>query len=270
VDPRRRGGGAAAVRPYYEGGGVTLYRGDALAVLQALPDASVDAVITDPPYSSGGAFRGDRMGTTAHKYAFFVDEVVNARPVFSGDNRDQRAFGYWCALWLGECRRVAKPGAPLVVFTDWRQLPTVTDVVQAGGWIWRGVAVWDKTPGIRPSKGRFRQQAEFLVWGSNGPMPVERGVGFLHGVFCFAPLHGKLHLAGKPLPLMRAITEICPPGGTVLDPFAGSGTTLQAAADTGRRAIGIEIEEGHCAVSASRLGQPALALVREASGRGWR
>jgi site-specific DNA-methyltransferase (adenine-specific) len=255
------------VKPYYEDGGVTLYQGDALAVLASLPDASVDAIVTDPPYSSGGAYRGDRMSDPTQKYVP-TKEVVNFHPGFTGDNRDQRSFGYWCALWLGECRRVAKPGAPLVVFTDWRQLPTVSDVVQAGGWVWRGIAVWDKTPGIRPSRGRFRQQAEFLVWGSNGPMPVERGVSDLDGVFCFAPFQGKLHIAGKPEPLMRSILDICETGGVVLDPFAGSGTTLKAAADTGRRAIGIEMDAHWCEVIAGRLATrtAALPLFEEAAG----
>lgn len=105
--------------------------GEALAVLRTLPDASADALICDMPYSSGGAFRGDRMASTDEKYVQY--ESQGRRPDFAGDNRDQRSFAYWCALWMSECLRIAKPGALGAVFTDWRQLPTTTDAFQAGG-----------------------------------------------------------------------------------------------------------------------------------------
>ena len=88
-----------------------LHQGEALAVLRSIPDASIDAILTDPPYSSGGFTRGDRTGTTATKYT--LTGTLVERPEFAGDNRDQRSFGYWCALWLSECLRVAKPGAPI-------------------------------------------------------------------------------------------------------------------------------------------------------------
>jgi site-specific DNA-methyltransferase (adenine-specific) len=70
-----------------------LNRGDALGVLRSMPTASVDAVITDPPYSSGGFTRGDRAGSTSTKYTLTGTQVE--RPEFAGDNRDQRSFGYW-------------------------------------------------------------------------------------------------------------------------------------------------------------------------------
>src|SRR5574337_1071851 len=103
--------------------GVQLHQGDCLDILRALPDASVDAVITDPPYSSGGQFRGDRVQDVHTKYVQTGSESI-ALAGFSGDNRDQRSFGYWCALWLSECLRITKPGGACLLFTDWRQLPT--------------------------------------------------------------------------------------------------------------------------------------------------
>lgn len=72
--------------------------------------------------------------------------------------------------------------APVCMFIDWRQLPAATDALQWAGWIWRGTAVWDKG-NSRPQKGRFRQQAEYIVWGSNGDMPISRPVPCLPGVF---------------------------------------------------------------------------------------
>src|SRR5207245_2768302 len=189
-----------------------LHHGEALAFLRTLPDASADAVITDPPYSSGGQYRGDRQGSTRQKYVPNKTKMV--RPDFSGDNRDQRSYQFWSSLWLSECLRIAKPGAPICIFSDWRQLPTTTDAVQAGGWIWRGIAVWDKTTGCRPTLGRFASQAEYVVWGSKGPMPFKRDVPALPGVFSFAVKPSeKHHMTGKPPALMRELVRISADGG---------------------------------------------------------
>lgn len=225
--------------------------GEALALLASLPDQSIDAVITDPPYSSGGMVRGDRMGSTDNKYT--GTEHRGVRPDFVGDNRDQRGWAYWCALWMSECLRVAKPGAPIVVFSDWRQLPMCTDAIQAGGWVWRGVAVWDKTEGSRPTLGRFRAQCEYLVWGSAGPMPLREDVGVLPGAFRhFVAQDDKHHQTGKPTVLMQQVVRICPRGGAILDPFAGSGTTGVAALLEGRRAILCERVAEYAEIARSR------------------
>lgn len=230
-----------------------LRMGDCLEVLKSLPSASVDAVITDPPYSSGGQFRSDRSLQPNQKYTQSSVKKENLRPEFSGDNRDQRAFAYWCALWLSECLRIAKPGAPIVCFTDWRQLPTTTDAIQAGGWVWRGIAIWDK-PSFRPSMGRFGNSAEYMVWGSNGPMPQSQEVGCLPGTYRVSLKQSdKHHVTGKPTDLMRQICRICPPGGVVLDPFMGSGSTGVAALLEGRGFIGIEREETYFEIARSRL-----------------
>jgi hypothetical protein len=77
-----------------------LHHGDALAVLRSMPDASVDAVITeDPPYSSGGFTRGTGRSRRRPKCTMNGTKMERAR--VSGDNRHQRSFAYWCALWLG-------------------------------------------------------------------------------------------------------------------------------------------------------------------------
>lgn len=248
------------MRPYYEEDGVTIYHGEALSVLRSLPDQFIGAVVTDPPYSSGGAMRSDRMQAPSVKYV--GSDVETWRPEFSGDNRDQRSFEYWCVLWLSECLRVASPGALLCVFTDWRQLPVTTDAVQGGGWVWRGIVPWDKTEGSRPRLGGFRSQAEYVVWGSAGPMgdPWE-GAPAQPGVFRFPVLQSdKHHTTGKPTELMQELAKVCPPDLPVLDPFMGSGTTLVAARNLGRRAIGIETQEQYCSIAAERLRQGVLDL----------
>jgi site-specific DNA-methyltransferase (adenine-specific) len=241
--------------------GWVLHHGDCLEVLRTLPEGSVDAVITDPPYSSGGLFRGDRAKDIHEKYTHGGAKTVR-RPAFAGDTRDQRGWSYWCALWLSECLRITRPGAPICLFSDWRQLPAATDALQAGGWIWRGIAVWDKTPAARPQKGRFTAQAEYIIWGSNGPMPIERDVGVLPGVFRHAVRQvDKHHATGKPTPLMADVIRIVPPDGTILDPFAGSGSTGVAAVQGGYRFIGIEREESYVAIARARL--EAASVSRE-------
>jgi len=243
------------VQPVFIDSHISVFHGNALEVLRAIPSESVDAVITDPPYSSGGQFRGDRMQSTTAKYV--QSGQVLQFGDFAGDNRDQRAYHHWCALWLAECLRVTKPGGVCCLFTDWRQLPTTTDALQAGGWVWRGVAAWDKTEAARPMKGRYRNQCEFVVWGSRGGMKNEGPC--LPGVWrlCVGGSE-KFHIAGKPEELMAAIIQICPEGGTVLDPFCGSGSTLKACKETGRKAIGIEQETQWVKVTIERLAQGVL------------
>ncbi len=238
-----------------------LIQGDSLAMLRELPDNSVDAIITDPPYSSGGMFRSDRSAKTSTKYVQSGTEIERAE--FFGDNRDQRSWLAWCSLWLAECFRVAKNGAPCCIFIDWRMLPTATDALQAGGFIWRGIVDWDKGDGARPQKGRFKNQCEYLVWGSKGEMPMERGVGVLPGRFNVTVRQDdKFHMTGKPTALMQQVVKICEPGGVILDPFAGSGTTLVAALREGYRAIGIEMGADYYKVAHDRLEVPQEGLLQ--------
>jgi len=93
-----------------------------------------DALLTDPPYSSGGQFRGDRTQKVAAKYVQTNAENT-CRTDFAGDNRDQRAFVTWASMWLSEAFAYSKPGGIAMVFSDWRQLPSMTDALQCGGWV---------------------------------------------------------------------------------------------------------------------------------------
>jgi site-specific DNA-methyltransferase (adenine-specific) len=253
-------------QPYYVDDKVTLYMGDALAVLRDLPSRSVDGVITDPPYSSGGMLRGDRNLPTEQKYRGWSQNADgSSRPPtstyegFTGDTRDQRAYLTWFGIWAGECLRVAKPGAHFLTFTDWRQLPTTTDAVQVAGWVWRGLAVWDKGIG-RPMRGRFRNHVEYLVWATNGPVAEEDC--YLSSVFNYAPPRpeAREHLTEKPTGLIVDLLPLVPSGGVVLDPFMGSGTTGVACMQGGRRFVGVEMTDHYAEVAARRIrtaqGQP--------------
>lgn len=239
---------------------IELYHGDALRVMKHLRAIPFDAVITDPPYSSGGATLSDRQKEPREKYT--NSKAQSPFPDFEGDKMDQRSWTLFMTDVLGTARTLCHDGAVCIVFTDWRQYPSATDALQRAGWTWRGVCVWDKQNTARPQKGRFRQQAEFILWGSNGRMPTDRPVPVLPGVFTHPNITGpqRLHMTQKPLGLMRSLVKICVPDGHILDPFAGSGSTLEAARLEGYHATGIELSEPIALAAAHRLDVP-LACV---------
>lgn len=232
--------------------GATIIHGDTLQILKTFPDKLFGGVITDPPYASGAADQNARQKSTAVKYS--SAKTGNPLPDFEGDSKDQRSWTHWAAEWLAEARRCSKEGAPICVFIDWRQLPSLTDALQWAGWIWRGTLVWDKT-NSRPQRGRFRQQAEFVVWGSNGHMPVNRAAPVLPGVFrqSMPAATKRIHQTEKPLEVMRELVKIVEPGGIVLDPFAGAGTTVLAAKLEGYPAVGIELSPHYAAAAQKRI-----------------
>ena len=132
-------------------------------------------------------------------------------------------------------------------------VPAMTDALQAGGWLWRNIVVWDK-PTARPSKGEFKRQCEFILVGSKGKLipATERclpGV-FRHSIVSSAK---RMHLTEKPVPLLRGLLQITPKGGTILDPFAGSATTAQACLETGRQFIGVELSQTYFETACNRL-----------------
>lgn len=236
-----------------------LIHGDALATLPTIADCSIDAIITDPPYSSGGLHRGDRAKSTGQKYTLDDKGEDQQRKDFGGDQRDQRAFGYWCSLWLSECFRVAKDGAMLAIFCDWRQLPLVTDVVQAGGWTYRGIIPWNKTEATRPNKGWFRAQCEYLVVAAKGTPArwADPDAPALAGFMVCPVEREQVHQTQKPLSLMRWLCQIPTPGATILDPFAGSGTTGVAALLEGHQFIGCEMTKHYHEIATARLAEAA-------------
>lgn len=246
------------MKPYYQDDRIALYGGEALAALKALPTASVDAVITDPPYSSGGMVRGDRIQDVHTKYVNSGSGSGNELAAFSGDSRDSRAYGYWVSLWVSELLRVTRQGAVIALFTDWRQLPTTSDALQSGGAVWRGVVPWHK-PASRRVQGRWANSCEYIVWGTNGPRDLMALEGkALPGFFQANSPREREHITQKPLDVMRELVKITLEGGTILDPFMGSGTTGVAAILEGRRFIGAEMVPHYQQVAERR--------IREAQG----
>lgn len=242
----------------------SIHHGEAWEWLRSLPSASADGLVTDPPYSSGGFTRGDRMADPSKKYR--ESSAAEITETFSGDNRDQRAFMAWLALWMTEAHRVLRGGARVVIATDWRQLPTVCDAIQVAGFIWRGIAVWSKKGCARPMAGRFRADAEFFVWGTKGPLPF--GGPCLPGTFeseapevscASVTTSRRLHLTEKPVEVMEAVLAYVPTG-LVIDPFTGSGSTGAAALRRGLDFAGCELSDHYHALASRRLGAESLGL----------
>jgi site-specific DNA-methyltransferase (adenine-specific) len=219
-------------------GGQRLILGDCLEVMAELDP--VDGILTDPPYSSGGSFRGDRTQKVASKYVQ-TSSAITCRADFAGDTRDQRAFLAWASMVFSRAYYLTKPGGACLAFTDWRQLPTMTDAMQCGGWVWRNIVTWWK-PGIRMQRGRFSSSAEYVIYGTKGlPTPGQKSP---QNVLQCAPVGGedKSHIAEKPHNLIAELLGVTPEGATVLDPFMGSASTLIACMKSGRRGIGIEVD----------------------------
>jgi site-specific DNA-methyltransferase (adenine-specific) len=238
----------------------TLYLGDVLEVVGLIDSCSVDLVLTDPPYCTGGVTLQARQASTSTKYQ--NTDTRRSYPDFEGDHLDQRAYINWCVEWGSRSKLVLKPGGLHVQFTDWRQLPATVDAVQRSGLLWRGIVPWDKTEKARPFVGGFRSQAEYLVWASNGPINRSNGVGCLPGAFR-EPVHhrNKFHLTGKPVALMAQLIQACPRGGLVADWFAGSGTTAVAAVAAERRFVACETSPEYFEIARRRIREAEQRLL---------
>lgn len=257
-----------------------LHHGDSLLWLPTLADESVDTLCTDPPYSSGGLHATTRRAGSVAKCINGDSGKMADYPEFFGDNRDQRSMLAWASLWLAECHRILRPGGIAMVFADWRQMPLMTDALQAGGFTWRGVIVWDKTEAARPLAADYPlHQCEYLVWGSKGQLPQRPpGTGLtIPGCLRHPVARDKDHPTEKPVGLLLDLLKIGRPGGVVLDPFLGSGTTGAAAIRSGMSFLGCEMsaeyhqralerlraEESGSTATGSRAGQLALPTADE-------
>jgi DNA modification methylase len=240
--------------PYYQDDAVTIYHGDCREVLLRLPDASVDHVITDPPYTSRVEF-GYRSGssvkhndkTTARKMTIPYG-AVTAEDV---------------TLLAREFHRIANRW--ILCFNDhvgWRWFSD--ELEEMGRYVFSPV-VWVKgNPAPRFQGDGPCDACEYIV--VSRPRKKFASIGSLPGSYQFNGVTSlaseSMGLVGqKPIALMKKIIcDYTKPGDTILDPYLGTGTTLRAAKDLGRTVIGIELDEGRCEMAARRMGQEVLAL----------
>jgi DNA modification methylase len=220
------------VTPYYSDAYVTLYHGDAREVL---PQVRADLIVTDPPYGIGADVRQAQRAGKQHGRA-----VVASRDYGHSDWDATPPPGWLFGLMLER--------APLAVVWGGNYFP----LPPARGWL-----VWDKDNG---NNGYADCE---LAW-SNLDTAVRRLRYRWMGMLQEPEVERDVreHPTQKPVAVMRwAIQQAPDECASILDPFAGSGTTLRAAKDLGRKAIGIEIEERYCEIAARRMAQEVLALA---------
>ena len=234
------------MKPYYERDGVALYHADYREVLPSLAPQSVDLVLTDPPYSTA-THSGARTGARG--------EDATLIPFASFTFDDLRTA-------LGACGALARRW--VVTFSDWRHVGPLVDetpehlrFVRFGVWVKPNGA--PQFTGDRPAQG----WEALTFWHREGVKLRWHGRG-RSSVWTVPKVHRNQHPTQKPLPLLADLVRLfSDPGDLVLDPFAGSGSTLVAALSEGRQALGVEMDERYCEIAAKRLEATQTPLVAQ-------
>lgn len=214
-------------KPYYDdGNGIVIYHGDCCDILPHLP--KVDLVLTDPPYGIGYIHGAENIPYATKFQGIAVhgdDQPFDPSPWLNFPA---------CVLWGANHYANKLPGN--------------------GRWL-----VWDKRAGTK-TYGKCMSDLE-MAWAS-GPRRADRMFAYLWDGFLKDGEKGtdRVHPTQKPIEVMKWCLTFFPKAETILDPFMGSGTTLRAAKDLGRKAIGIEIDERYCAIAVNRLRQEILPL----------
>lgn len=239
----------------------TLLHGDCLELLRTLPDNSVDAVVTDPPYCSGGFSEAAKKSAT---YQGLRSETIRdgKEKWFTSDAMTSNGFLFLMRSVANESLRVLRDGGSMLCFCDWRMYAMLSASLESSGMRLQNMVVWDKG-GAGLGRG-FRPQHEIVIH-------LVKGVGVYysnHGknVYSTPRVHSteKEHPTQKPDSLMRQLLRVVtPPGGVVLDPFMGSGSTGKAAILEGFRFIGCEREAEYVEIARARIKAAANERAQE-------
>lgn len=229
---------------YYERDGIQLFHGDCRDILPTL--GQVDHVITDPPYSEAS----HAMHDAGKKWAEEQDGLERATLRFDAID----------GPFLEHMLQTAQV-ARWAIFTMDERLSAWLRVNEPCGWRYVRTGLWVK-PGSMPQFTGDRPAMGYepvVIMHTRGGRMRWNGGGKA-GIWEYPPVHGE-HPTEKPLNLYKnLVIDFTDPGETILDPFCGSGTTLVAAKQLGRKAIGIELEEKWCEVTAKRLDATTLPL----------
>ncbi len=230
------------MNPYYEDDAVTIYHGDAREVVDdfivdfalAGKEYAFDVVLTDTPYGIGLDYGGAFEDSPE-----YLDGLV--RDVLP----DLREAAPVVALTTGVVNQWRFPKPTWVLC--WYQTKGTTSTGYWGFNVWQPILVYGTDPYLR--RGRGRQQDIIKTTTTLGTSGGHDN-----------PPEG--HPCPKPLPAWRKILLRVSPDATdvIFDPFMGSGTTLRAAKDLGRRAVGVDLSEAYCEIAAKRMAQEVLAL----------
>lgn len=220
---------------YYQDESVTLYHGDCLALTQWM---QADVLVTDPPYGTQVANGLDvnHGGYGRRQNAALTSRHASQRPgvdregfTIVGDMTTETRDAV-LSIWAG----------PALVFGSPRQPDPPGE--------WADRLVWDKKrPGMNGGPWRYRHESIYVTKGF-----VRTDNAAVSIIEAWPDQTDHIH--AKPLALMLRLVAAAPPGA-IADPFAGSGSTLVAAKQLGRRAIGVEIDERYCEIAAKRLTQ---------------
>ena len=217
-------------KPYYQDGACTIYLGDCREILSELP--KVDLVLTDPPYGevnrASGGLRGLDKGAADNITGGELDALLSV---------SAKTFYVWCGIeQVSQLRR----GFVAAGFTTRLGIWSKSNPSPMNGErLW--LSGLECCVFARAEKATFNRHCKKPIW--EGPTESETD-----------------HPTEKPIWLFKELMDASSnPGDLILDPYMGSGTTLRAAKDLGRKAIGIESdEEKYCEIAVKRLRQEVL------------
>lgn len=200
--------------------------------------AQVDAVITDPPYCSGGFQEAGRAQGS-------IGTSTKITPRIANDTLSTRGYQSLLKSVLS-----LAPTSLIYVFTDWRMWTSLFDVAESSGYGVRNMIVWNKgTPGMGMG---WRSQHELVLYGASATVKFDnhKAVG---NVVSLSRTGNPLHPTQKPVDLILTILDVTDMAERIYDPFGGSGSTLIACHDARRRAYLMELDPAYVDVTCARF-----------------
>ena len=240
----------------------SVQHGDCLQIMAEMPAACIDAIVTDPPYCSGGVSEASR---SAAKGQGLRSENIGRFGWFVGDNMGTAGLVWLLRNTALECHRLLKSDGSMLMFCDWRMIPNIVPAVESAGFRYQNLVTWDK--GHMGLGNGFRARHEqILHFTAGSPKYYDKGTANV--LTCKrVSADDREHQTQKPVELIAQLCRVvCPPDGVVLDPFAGSGTLAEAARMTHRHFVCIERDANHCETARDRINAATPDLFGQNDG----